>query len=100
VVVQRFENKKLKLKKWFTKFRNENHFSKLKKFFFVKLKISFAQKKIIEKGGTQLKKQEIVIASISLIKSFKVLNQRTQSLELLQHLNMISFLHSYIVGEI
>jgi hypothetical protein len=39
VVVRQFEKEILKFKKWFTKFKNINQFSKLKKFFLVKLKI-------------------------------------------------------------
>lgn len=38
-VVQRFENEKFKLRKWFTKFKNGNHFFKTKKAFLVKPKI-------------------------------------------------------------
>jgi hypothetical protein len=33
VVVQRFENKKLKLGKWFTKLKNQTHFQNYKSFF-------------------------------------------------------------------
>jgi hypothetical protein len=34
MMIWRFEKEKLKLKKWFTKFKNENYFPKQKIFFF------------------------------------------------------------------